>query len=140
MSNSHYKERPDKKRPSLRKEYYRILFWTARYRLLFTRAEKEVLEFIAERTLRWNRWEENIPIRVFMNGVFTNDGEDLITCGLSYSKNTINQACHSLAKREFIFMRKVSTLYYDVYNYKINFDAIENEIRGIIEDDVNIYL
>lgn len=66
-----------------------------------TPSEYMVLRFINERTLRWQKDRERIPMRHFLQGIISKKGE-LIQAGLPCSKSSIVKAYQSLVSRGFI--------------------------------------
>lgn len=83
-----------------------------------TPAEQAVLLFILERTLRFNKEWEYIPMRHFLNGVWMGNGE-LLHAGLNYSKSTIVKAYQSLVDKGLISKQG------DTRNmFKINYEKV----------------
>lgn len=66
-----------------------------------TRSEYMVLRFINERTLRYQKEWEFIPMRHFLNGVFSGEGKR-VHAGLPYAKATIIKAYQSLIEKGFL--------------------------------------
>ncbi len=68
----------------------------------FTRSEKAVLDFLVNRTLRYNKTSENVPMRHMTNGI------PKIIAPVGYSRRTIMSALQGLRDKGFIriFRRK----------------------------------
>lgn len=63
-----------------------------------TQAQYHVLLFINERTLRYGKGKEKIPIRHFLEGVFAQTGDKRrVLAGVKHSKSTVTKACQALA-------------------------------------------
>lgn len=68
----------------------------------FTRSEKAVLDFLVNRTLRYNKTSENVPMRHMTNGI------PKVIAPVGYSRRTIMSALQGLRDKGFIriFRRK----------------------------------
>ena len=66
-----------------------------------TRSEYAVLRFINERTLRYDKEWEFIPMRHFLEGVFKADGT-LLHAGLPYAKSSIIKAYQGLIDKGYL--------------------------------------
>jgi hypothetical protein len=70
-------------------------------RLDLTNAEFHTLLFIGERTIRYNKLEEKIPLRHFLTGVYDKTGQ-LLLGHVSLSKTSLLKGIKSLHRRGFI--------------------------------------
>lgn len=86
-------------------------------------AELDVLYFINERTVRYNKFEEIITINQFTDGVFTYSGERIIA-GLRRDRRTIVKAYHRLEELGLITIEKVVDKFKTLNKFAINCKTI----------------
>ena len=68
-------------------------------------SERAILRFVNARTLCYKKLEELIPLRHFEQGVFTKDG-DLVISGVACSKRTIIRGIAALEDKGLIIVRR----------------------------------
>lgn len=66
-----------------------------------SQSERSVLSFILERTLRFNKLTERIPLRHFLDGVVSMSGE-VIVGGLGVGRTTLKNAVQSLKRKRLV--------------------------------------
>lgn len=76
--------------------------------------ERNVLDFIIQRTLRYDKNTESIPQSHFLNGVFDAHGKP-ICAGVTKNRNQLKKALKSLEDRGYIHVSKVG----DCYRYMV---------------------
>lgn len=65
-------------------------------------AERSVLFFVLERTLRFNKVSETIPYRHFIDGIYDRSKGEVIVTGVGLSRKTVVEAVKALKKRGII--------------------------------------
>lgn len=85
--------------------------------------ELRVLLIVNERTLRYNKEEEIIPIRHFTEGVYSRDG-DLITNPIPANRSTIVRAYQALVDKQILIVTKHATRNATKNKFAINFNLL----------------
>ena len=78
---------------------------TTQWRSELTPIQVDVLLFVNERTLRWQKEWETIPMRHFMEGVFSRAGQRII-CGIGRRKSAIIAAYKALVEKGLLLHDK----------------------------------
>jgi hypothetical protein len=79
------------------------------WRSVLSPAEVEVLYYINERTTRYDKEVEKIPLKHFIEGVYTREGIRIIA-GLNRNKSTIIKAYQQLQEKGLIVVKKVGAI------------------------------
>lgn len=85
-----------------------------------------VLVFIVERTIRYKKYSENIPMSIFLNGVFERKSGKCLHAPLPISRTSIKSAYNSLFERGLI---SITTNDYGVNKFEVDCNSIVEKGR-----------
>lgn len=91
-----------------------------------TPVQYSVFAFIVQRTLKYNKESERIPLRHFLDGVYSSRNKNPIIAGLKVSKPTLIEAISTLGKLGFISHVKNST----GNLFIVNTSNIQNRVKN----------
>ena len=91
-----------------------------------TNSELNVLLFVGERTLRFNKVTEKIPLRHFLDGIVDRKG-NVIVAGLRMSRRTLIYALNSLRRKGLFLVTKCVDTGINIFT--ILTDAVEKKIK-----------